>query len=83
MPDHPSVLQTYIWQAYDVAPRFPALTKFLEFWQRELDGRLPQPKSLAVIAEIQNGGVHGVDHQPPWSRRPDRAVANRCACGFR
>ena len=40
MPDHPSVLQTYIWQAYDVAPRFPALTKFLEFWKRELDGPL-------------------------------------------
>ncbi|MGO4816570.1 hypothetical protein AB4156_44485, partial [Cupriavidus sp. 2MCAB6] len=23
MPDHPSVLQTFIWQHYDVAPRFP------------------------------------------------------------
>ena len=40
MPDHPSVLQTYTWQAYDQAPHFPVLTKFLEFWQRELDGPL-------------------------------------------
>ena len=40
MPDHPTVLQTYVWQAYDLAPRFPALTKFLEFWKRELEGPL-------------------------------------------
>jgi uncharacterized protein Usg len=40
MPDHPSLLQTYVWQAYDLAPRFPALIRFLEFWKRELDGPL-------------------------------------------
>src|SRR5581483_11256022 len=40
MPDHPSVLQTYVWQAYDLAPRFPALIRFLEFWKRELEGPL-------------------------------------------
>jgi uncharacterized protein Usg len=40
MPDHPSVLQTFVWQAYDLAPRFPALTRFLEFWKRELEGPL-------------------------------------------
>ena len=46
MPDHPSVLQTFVWQAYDLAPRFPALTRFLEFWKRELDGPL---HSVAVV----------------------------------
>ncbi len=40
MPDHRSVLQTYIWQQYDLAPRFPVLKDFLEFWERELDGPL-------------------------------------------
>ena len=25
LPDHPKILQTYIWQEYDVAPRFPVL----------------------------------------------------------
>ena len=38
MPDHLSVLQTFIWQQYDVAPRFPVLHEFLDFWRRELDG---------------------------------------------
>jgi len=40
MPDHLSVLQTYIWQQYDVAPRFPVLKDFLTFWRRELEGPL-------------------------------------------
>ncbi|GGC57469.1 usg protein [Chelatococcus reniformis] len=38
MPDHPRLLQTFVWQEYDVAPRFPILNKFLEFWQASLDG---------------------------------------------
>lgn len=40
LPDHKSLLQTYIWQDYDQAPRFPALHSFLEFWRNKLDGPL-------------------------------------------
>jgi uncharacterized protein Usg len=40
MPDHPAVLQTYVWQDFDVAPLFPELRQFLDFWKRELDGAL-------------------------------------------
>lgn len=40
MPDHPGLLQTYIWQEYDLAPQFPELKGFLDFWSRELDGAL-------------------------------------------
>jgi uncharacterized protein Usg len=36
MPDHPSLLQTYVWQNYDLFPKFPALTDFLRFWQEKL-----------------------------------------------
>lgn len=39
-PDHPSLLQLFIWQEYDVAPNFPVLHRFLEYWRRELDGPL-------------------------------------------
>jgi uncharacterized protein Usg len=38
MPDHRSVLQTFVWQLYDIAPKFPELTRFLEFWRGNLDG---------------------------------------------
>ena len=40
MPDHPHLLQSYIWQEYDLAPRFPVLHDFLDFWSRELEGPL-------------------------------------------
>lgn len=40
LPDHPKLLQSYVWQEYDIAPRFPELKKFLEFWSREIDGKL-------------------------------------------
>jgi uncharacterized protein Usg len=40
MPDHPALLQTFVWQDYDLAPQFPALAKFLAFWQANLDGKL-------------------------------------------
>ncbi|MEO8668000.1 MAG: usg protein [Bauldia sp.] len=40
MPDHPTMLQTYLWQDYDLAPLFPELKRFLEFWERELEGPL-------------------------------------------
>ena len=39
-PDHPSLLQQYVWQDVDTAPEFPALSGFLRFWERELDGKL-------------------------------------------
>tara|TARA_B100001750_G_scaffold248228_1_gene277607 strand:+ start:1324 stop:1599 length:276 start_codon:yes stop_codon:yes gene_type:complete len=40
MPDRPHILQTYIWQDYDIAPKYPVLNSFLQFWEKELDGPL-------------------------------------------
>lgn len=40
LPDHPSLLQTYLWQDYDIAPKYPVLRKFLDFWQDKLDGKI-------------------------------------------
>ncbi|MGB4100527.1 MAG: Usg family protein [Alphaproteobacteria bacterium] len=40
LPDHPILLQTYIWQELDIAPRFPVLKKFLHFWESHLEGKL-------------------------------------------
>ena len=34
MPDHPSLLQAFIWQDYDYIPDFPMLQKFLDFWEK-------------------------------------------------
>lgn len=40
MPDHRHVLNTYVWQDYDLAPDYPVLFRFIEFWQAKLDGPL-------------------------------------------
>lgn len=40
MPDHPGLLQSFVWQHYDLAPRFPELRRFLDFWTRNIEGRL-------------------------------------------
>jgi uncharacterized protein Usg len=39
-PDHPDLLQTYVWQDYDLAPEFPTLRRFLDFWRSSIEGRL-------------------------------------------
>ena len=38
LPDHRSLLQTYVWQNYDLCPDFPELQGFLDFWQKSLEG---------------------------------------------
>ena len=39
-PDHPWLLQSYVWQDYDLCPSFPVLNKFLNFWLETLEGPL-------------------------------------------
>ena len=40
LPDHPALLQSFIWQKFDLAPDFPELNKFLEFWRNNIEGKL-------------------------------------------
>ena len=42
LPDHPALLQSYIWQDYDLHPRFPKLKSFLDFWVGEARGQAVQ-----------------------------------------
>jgi uncharacterized protein Usg len=61
LPDHPSLLQSYIWQEYDVHPRFPRLRTFLDFWSRNLEGKLYRVtvahKKLITPAELRLVGA--------------------------
>ncbi|HEY3696411.1 usg protein [Phenylobacterium sp.] len=63
MPDHPALLQSYVWQDYDLFPKFPELRRFLDFWTRTLDGalfsvrvahdRLIKPAELKTMGEFR------------------------------
>ncbi|MBK6705009.1 MAG: hypothetical protein IPG56_15485 [Caulobacteraceae bacterium] len=44
MPDHPTLLQSFIWQTLDLAPSYPRIHKFLDFWRAEIQ---------AVIHSVQ------------------------------
>ena len=39
-PDHKWLLQSYLWQDYDLFPQFPELKRFLAFWEEKLEGPL-------------------------------------------
>jgi uncharacterized protein Usg len=51
MPDHPGLLQEFSWQTLDIAPSFPRIRQFLEFWRREIQ---------AVIHTVRVCSVDGV-----------------------
>ena len=52
MPDHPRLLQSFVWQFMDRAPRYPKLMDFLAFWESNIDGR---------IHSVQVAGKHVID----------------------
>lgn len=62
MPDHPHVLQSFLWQKTDRAPEFPELTRFLDFWRREIEGPLHSVRvaSSALIEPAHLRYANGV-----------------------
>ncbi|HUC19781.1 MAG TPA: Usg-like family protein [Acetobacteraceae bacterium] len=61
LPDHPAVLQSFIWQNFDLAPDYPALRRFLAFWRRELEGPLHSVR-VATGSPLSRGGWRQADH---------------------
>lgn len=55
LPDHPLLLQSYIWQDLDLAPRYPVLHKFLHFWETKLEGPIHHVKvtSTGIISPAE------------------------------
>jgi uncharacterized protein Usg len=60
LPDHPKILQTFIWQEYDLHPHFPELRKFLDFWSRKLEGVL-HSVTVAHQGLIRPAEIRAVD----------------------
>ena len=66
LPDHPEILQSYVWQAMDIAPDYPELNKFLAFWRRELEGELHSVRvasnPLARTGRVRHANVMQTMH---------------------
>jgi uncharacterized protein Usg len=62
LPDHPALLQLYVWQDFDEAPDYPALRKFLDFWKGTLDGRLHSVQIAQAALFPRVGRVRHTGH---------------------
>ncbi len=60
MPDYPELLQEFIWQQLDLVPDFPELKRFLDYWERRLDGKLHSVE-VAAAEVITPGKMRGAD----------------------
>jgi uncharacterized protein Usg len=40
LPDYRNVINSFIWQEYDLAPDYPELFRFIEYWQGNIEGPL-------------------------------------------
>jgi uncharacterized protein Usg len=52
LPDHPSLLQRFMWQTLDVAPDYPRVHQFLEFWRREIDAVI-HSVNVSAVGEVR------------------------------
>ncbi|HWV53625.1 usg protein [Pseudorhodoplanes sp.] len=59
-PDHPWLLQTYVWQDYDLCPDFPELNQFLRFWEKSIEGLL-HTVTVAHSRLIRPAEIRAVD----------------------
>jgi uncharacterized protein Usg len=59
-PDHPWLLQSYVWQDYDLFPKFPTLNKFLNFWLEKLEGPL-HSVTVAHARLIKPAEIRAID----------------------
>lgn len=60
LPDHPAVLQSFVWQQLDQDPDFPALARFLAFWRREIEATLHSVR--VAVAELHGPRWRHADH---------------------
>ena len=59
IPDHPKLLQSFMWQTLDVAPDFPRIHRFLDFWRREIDAVI-HSVAISACQEITGGRSRSV-----------------------
>lgn len=62
-PDHPLLLQSYIWQQHDKTPDYPQLSRFLDFWCEELETAPIHSVELAAQTEISSGLLRRFDFE--------------------
>ena len=85
MPDHPMLLQSFLWQTLDFPPDFPKVHKFLIFWRREIDAVLKEGSFVTDSGEQLTHRVTEYAHQLATTVSPasmSRSMPRRASGGF-
>lgn len=48
LPDYYSILQEFLWQTIDVPPQYPRIYKFIDYWERNIEGKIYSVKIANV-----------------------------------
>jgi uncharacterized protein Usg len=48
LPDHPKLIQSFMWQTLDIAPDYPRVHRFLDYWRREIRAVIHSVRLSAV-----------------------------------
>ena len=48
MPDYLHVLNEFVWQTHDILPLFPRTHRFIDFWNREIEGPINHAEVVYV-----------------------------------
>ncbi len=59
MPDHPALLQSFLWQTLDEAPDFPRIQRFLNFWREQIDAVIHSVE-ICSVGQIAPGRLRSV-----------------------
>ncbi len=62
LPDHPSILQKFVWQFEDCYPQFPRLARFLDYWEHNIEGPL-RHVTIAHRRLIKPTEIRFINHQ--------------------
>ena len=61
LPDHPALLQSFLWQTLDRAPDYPRIQQFLDFWRREIEAVIHSVQ-ISSVSEISPGRIRPVGY---------------------
>ena len=50
LPDHPRILQEFIWQEYDLPPQYWRINKFIKYWREHIEGKI---KDVIILSGDQ------------------------------
>ena len=42
LPDYTALVNEFVWQTEDQIPKFPRITKFLDYWDKNIDGSIKE-----------------------------------------